>query len=106
MATVYKGVGVKIAKLPGVQPTLDTAADVILARAEALATARVDTGSYLKSLGTRKIRGERGVMDREVYADDPAALSIEFGHLAEKKKGAPTWVPGQRILLNALYNGM
>jgi hypothetical protein len=50
------------------------------------------------------VPGKRGVVDRLVYADDPGAIAIEFGHLAQGKRGA-TWVPGQRILLNALYGG-
>ena len=37
MAKVYKGVGVKLARLPGVQPELDKAAAAILARAKGLA---------------------------------------------------------------------
>lgn len=102
MAKVYGGTGTKIAKLPGVQPELDSAASSILARAKAGASQHVATTHYLQSLKTRPVPGKRGVVDREVYSDDPGAVAIEFGHLAAGKHGA-TWVPGQRILLNALY---
>lgn len=102
MATVYGGTGTKIAKLPGVQPELDKAAAVILSRAKAAASRHADTTHYLRSLKSGTTPGKRGVMDREVYSDDPGAIAIEFGHLAAGKHGA-TWVPGQRILLNALY---
>ena len=102
MANVYNGAGVKIARLPGIQPELDKAAMEILARAKAGAARHADTKHYLKSLKVGSTPGPRGVVDREVYSDDPGAIAIEFGHVAEGKRGA-TWVPGQRILLNALY---
>lgn len=102
MANVYDGAGVKIARLPGIQPELDTAAAKILARAKAGAARHVDTKHYLKSLKVGATPGQRGVVDREVYSDDPGAVAIEFGHVARGKHGA-TSVPGQRILLNAVY---
>ena len=102
MAEVFKGAGTKIARLPGVQPELDKAAATVLARAKGLAAQRAKSTRYLNSLKSRPTPGKSGVVDREVYSDDPGAIAIEFGHLATGKKGA-TWVPGQRILLNALY---
>lgn len=102
MAEVFKGAGTKIARLPGVQPELDKAAAVILGRAKGLAAQRANTSHYLNSLKVGTTPGKSGVVDREVYSDDPGAVAIEFGHLAAGKNGA-TWVPGQRILLNALY---
>lgn len=104
MASVHKGAGTKIARLPGLQPELDKAARAILVRAQGAAATREDSGAYLRSLGIQAVPGKRGVVDRLVYADDPGAVAIEFGHLAQGKRGA-TWVPGQRILLNALYGG-
>lgn len=102
MANVYKGTGVKIARLPGIQPELDKAAASVLSRAKGLAAQRANTTQYLNSLKSGTTPGKSGVVDREVYSDDPGAIAIEFGHLAGGKRGA-TWVPGQRILLNALY---
>jgi hypothetical protein len=104
MATVYAGTGVKIARLPGIQPELDKAAAAVLARAKGLAAQHAKSTHYLNSLKSGPTPGKSGVVDREVYSDDPGALAIEFGHLAAGKRGA-SWVPGQRILLNALYGG-
>lgn len=100
MATVFKGVGTKIAKLQGLQPELDKAAATILARAKGHASSRADSGAYMSSLGVRPVAGKKGVKDREVYSDDPGSVPIEFGHISEGGK----WVPGQRILLRALYS--
>lgn len=102
MAKVYDGTGVKIARLPGIQTELDSAAAEILARAKAGAARHADTKHYLKSLKMGTISGPRGVVDREVYSDDPAAIAIEFGHLARGKHGA-TKVPGHYVLINAVY---
>lgn len=102
MARVYDGTGRKLAKLDTVQAELDNAAAELLERAKEGAARHANTKHYLKSLKVRSIPGEKGVMDREVYSDDPGAVAIEFGHLAAGKHGA-TWVQGQRILLNALY---
>lgn len=102
MSTIYKGTGGKIARLPGIQPELDSAAAKILARAKAGASQHVRSGHYLNSLKVKTARGKAGVIDREVYSDDPGAVAIEYGHLAEGKSG-PTWVPGHRVLINAVY---
>ena len=90
MAKIFKNTGTKIAKLPGVQPTLDAAAAKILASATARASAHIKTTSYVS-----------GVMDRLVIATDPAAVHIEYGHLERSKTGG-TWVPGQYILTRAI----
>ena len=45
------------------------------------------------------VPGRNGVKDRMVYSSDPAAVPIEFGHVTSSGRV----VPGQRILLNALY---
>lgn len=102
MAKVYKGVGIKLAKLPDIQTELDSAAAEILERAKTGAAQHADTKHYLNSLKMGSTPGPSGVVDREVYSDDPAAIAIEFGHLAEGTHKV-TWVQGQRILLNALY---
>lgn len=101
MARIHPGAGTKIAKLPGVQPELDAAAGAILSRAKANAAGRADSGAYARSLGVKATPGRKGVKDRVVYTTDPGAVPIEFGHISEGGK----WVPGQRILLRALYGG-
>lgn len=96
---VYRGSGTKVAKLPGVQAELDKGAQKVLARAKANAAAHFKTGAYAASLGVAVVPGRNGVKDRMVYSSDPAAVPIEFGHVAANGRV----VPGQRILLNALY---
>ena len=103
MAQVYKGIGTKIAKMPGVQPALDTAAATVLARAKTLAAGHVDTGAYAESLGVEKTPGKKGVVDRLVYSDDPAAAHIEYGHITRGPR--PRYVPGQFILTKAARGG-
>lgn len=100
MAQVFKGAGTKVAKLPGIQPLLDAAASAILARAAANAAAHMDTGSYASSLRVHTVPGKKGVMDRLVVAEDPAAVHIEYGHLSGGK--TPQWVPGQFILTKSI----
>lgn len=99
MAQVFAGAGTKVAKLPGVQPELDKAARSILNRAKGLAARRADSGAYLRSLNAMAVPGKKGVTDRIVYSSDPGSIPIEFGHVSKSGQ----WVPGQRILLRALY---
>lgn len=94
MAIVYANTNKRIAKMAGLQPVIQSAAEGIKAKAAANAARHVDTGNYLGSLSIVK----RGI-DREVVADDPASTIIELGHLT--KSG--TWVPGQHILMGAVY---
>ena len=106
MAQVFKGAGTKIAKLPGIQPELDAAAAKIKARAAAAiaSSAQNPTGSYAASLKVIPARGRNGVRDRLVVADDPAAVHIEYGHLARGANGG-TWVPGEFPLTRAVGGG-
>lgn len=103
MAQVYAGAGVKIAKLPGVQPLLDKAAVEIKARAAAniMSSSKEPTGHYASSLEVRHVPGKRGVQDRLVVANDPGALAIEYGHL-EAGEGGASWVPGKFPLTRAV----
>lgn len=101
MAEVYKGAGTKIAKLPGLQPVLQSAAEEIRGKAVALAAGHTDTGAYVSSLKVKTVPGRSGVRDRLVIADDPASTPIEFGHLTRSGR----WVEGQYILTRALYGG-
>lgn len=99
MAKVYKGTGLKVAKLPGMQPALDGAARQVLAAAKGLAARHRKTGRYMSSLHAMPVQGEKGVVDRIIYSDDPGAGAIEYGHLTDGE--TPTWVPGQFILTRA-----
>lgn len=100
---IYAGTSTDAAKIVGNESTaLDEAAAPILARAEALAAAHVKTGAYQSSFGVKEIKGKKGVTDRAVYNDDPAASWIEWGHVANTKKG-PVWVDGLGILTKAMH---
>lgn len=100
MAEVYKGTGTKVAKMPGIQPHLDAAAAVVAARAKAIAAEYTDTGAYGRSIGVESVPGKKGVVDREVFADDPAAIPLEFGYVTRGKR--PRAVPGRYILTRAM----
>lgn len=99
MATVHGNLGKIIGNDPGVQAALDVAAEKVLIRAQALAAGHVDTGAFSRSLGITKDKHRSGVVDRLVVATDPAALSIEVGHVAARKGIGPArFVPGLHIL--------
>lgn len=103
MAKIYRGTGLKVAKMPGMQPALDAAARQVLTSAKALAARHVKTGAYMRSLSAAPAPGEKGVTDRIIYSDDPAAAAIEYGYLTNGD--TPRWVPGQFILTRAA-NGL
>lgn len=101
MAKVYKTAGILAAKMCGESSAMDDWAGTVLGAVKAQAAKHRDTGSYIRSLGVEEIPGKRGVTDRLVFSDDPAALSIEFGHFAGKGENR-TWVPGKFIMINAV----
>ena len=94
-------IGTKVARMPGIQPHLESAARLIKARAVEAAAAHVDSGEYIRGIDMGTIPGKNGVTDREVYVEHPAAVAIEFGHVTRGK--TPKFVRGQRIMLNAAY---
>lgn len=103
MAQVYKGTGTKIAKMVGETTAMDTAAQKVKALAVANAARHRKTGEYSGNFQTGRIRGKKGVTDREVYNDHPASGAIEFGHFAENRDGSlGKFVPGQFNLIRAL----
>lgn len=77
-----------------VNGTVHTVAEKIKARAEGLATAHVETGAYANSFGVEA----DGDLDYIVYNDDPAAVSIEYGHTTK----AGMHVAGQFILTRSV----
>jgi hypothetical protein len=102
MATVYKGVGVKMARMVGDSRAMDEAADKVLAAVRSEAAKHRDTGDYMRSLKVEKVPGMKGVTDRVIYADTRAAVSIEFGHLSGRRGSEDRkWVPGKFIMINA-----
>lgn len=69
------------------------AAELVLARAQALAAVHRLSGRYSASL---KVQAS-GSLDYDVVATDPAAVPIEFGHTTKHGRQ----VPGQYILTRA-----
>ena len=104
MAEVFKGIGSQIARDKDIDlgPELDEVAREILAFAIGLAAEHVDTGDFARSLNISIDRSSPSRRDRLVYSDDPAALSIEYGHVQRNKDGTPgEFVEGLHILARA-----
>jgi hypothetical protein len=85
-------------------PEFIAIAEAIAAAARVEAAKHTDTGAFLASIHVEKVAGKRGVTDRQVVADSPDALWVEYGHVASGWYAdiAPgTWIPGYHILRNA-----
>ena len=52
------------------------------------------TGDFARSIKRKVHITSQGVADQIIYSDDPAAPSIEFGHIIQ---GTTTWVPGHHV---------
>lgn len=85
------------ARMAGESSAMDVAAERVANKARELARQHVETGHFEASIHTAKTPGRGGVTDRVAYTDDPAALSIEFGHVTSTGKR----VPGQLIFTRA-----
>jgi hypothetical protein len=102
MAQVYKGyngAGNQAARIAGQSAEMDVVAEALARRAREIAIAHSVTGNFFNSIDTAEIRGKRGVTDRIVYTDDPAAVSIEFGHQTRLGKG----IHGPRSYVEGLH---
>ena len=97
MASVDKNAGVIIARMVSASGELDKAAEKVVQRARQNAAGHTKTGHYSSSFGTAKVPGKKGVVDTVAYNDDPAAMSIEFGHYTKGGK----FVPGKFNLTRA-----
>lgn len=86
-----RDLGVIIARMVSDSGALDAAAEKIVAKAKTVAAPHVKTGHYMNSFGVEKVPGKKGVVDSVAFNDDPAAISIEFGH--QRKDGS--FEPGQ-----------
>ena len=53
-----------------------------------------NTGDFARSIKRKVHITSQGVADQIIYSDDPAAPSIEFGHIIQ---GTTTWVPGHHV---------
>lgn len=80
----------RLATLPGVKAKRRAAAEVIAAKARANLAAHRDTGAS-------SIKVEHGPVDSLVILDDPASLSIEFGHGGYVRKSGAVVGPSEGL---------
>lgn len=97
MAQVNKGVGILAARIAGETSEMDIALSRVVAAVNSEAAKHRDTGAFQSSIDSGRVPGKKGVTDRAVWAEDPAAWSIEFGHTTP----SGTDVPGKFIFTNA-----
>ena len=105
MAKVYNNAGILAAQVAGLDPEMDAAAERVKAEIKSRAARHHDTGAFADSFDVRAdLYRERGVMDRGIESDDPAALSIEYGHFTRRSKSRRLrkWVPGLMIVNEAV----
>ena len=105
MAKVHRNAGLLAAQIAGFDPEMDAAAERVKAEIQERAARHHDTGAFAESFDVRAdLYRERGVMDRVVESDDPAALSIEYGHFTRRSKGRRLrrFVPGLMIVNEAV----
>ena len=105
MAYVHKDASHIVARMVSLSPIMDAAAETVQTDLKARAATSRRTGAFSRSIKTtsRNHVSDRGITikDRYVYSDDPAALSIEYGHLMETKNG-PKKIPGKHIFTGYL----
>lgn len=80
MVSLNRGVSTEAARMIGDSAAFDSVMEQRANRIRSMAPRR--TGAFQESIQVRKVPGKNGVTDREIYSDHPAALSIEFGHVA------------------------
>lgn len=92
----------------GGRTEMDDAASALLRAVRIRAAAHVKTGNYIRNTGIETVPSIRPskvgyVQDRLVVADDPASMSIEYGHFVRYKTARRvSWVPGQHIMTGAV----
>lgn len=99
MAEVYKVVELEAAIIASEDPEFDSLAAKVEKTAKALAPYR--HGQFKSSIKRQTAVTPQGVSDQVIYSNDPAALSIEYGHLTPAGKyvpGAHTFAKTKRKL--------
>lgn len=103
-------INTEAARIAGRSPIMDKVAADVLASIKAVAERHRASGDYVQSLKIVRGKGKFGVEDRGIIADDPNAVSIEYGHFAGKKgTEGRSYVQGQFILTqgaNAYRKGL
>ena len=88
MAQVYRRIELEAAIIASTREEFDHAAARVEKTAKALAPK--DTTDFARSIKRKTTTTPQGVHDQTIYSDDPAALSIEYGHITP----AGNYVPG------------
>lgn len=107
MAYVNPRTSLHVAIIVGKTGDMDRAANRVLQSVRRVAAQHVDTGNYIRNLRVDTVPGQSGtgrlVSDRLVSANDPGAMSIEYGHMY-RVPGARRvrWVPGLHIMRKGL----
>lgn len=79
MAYVSRHIDLEAAILASQEEKFDRLAARVEKTAKALAPR--ETTAFARSIKRKVTPTPRGVQDQTVYSDDPAALSIEYGHM-------------------------
>lgn len=108
MAYVIPNAGPIAAQIAGGRSEMDATANRVLASVRAVASQHVNTGAYISKLSVIKAPSRLPsrvgyVDDRLIVSDDPASMSIEYGHMTRFKNARRVrWVPGLHIMERGL----
>lgn len=102
-AFVIRDLSQEAARMASAGTVMDAVAVEVMASVARYAAPHVDTGSFISRMAIRHVPGKKGVVDRVVESYDPAALSIEFGHLTKGRRVRR--VPAQRVMGRAARIG-
>ena len=106
MATVYRRAQLDAAIICGKSFEMDRVANRVKFNLIAEAAKHNLTSAFMNSIHTATVPGQSGngrrVDDRAIYSTDPAALAINYGHIAWPKSGGYTIVPGKHVFEKVL----
>lgn len=110
MASIEKNAYLKAAIIAGGSHEMDAVAHRLKGNLITEAARHNLTGAFMRSFFVKTVPGETGtgrqVNDRIVGSTDPAALSINYGHIAgsrENQTDQSTRVPGKHVFEKAIY---
>lgn len=105
VAEVYANAGIDAARVAGEDPEMDRVASLLARLIKVQARGHRASGQeFADSLMVRRVRGRRGVTDREVVATDPLAAAKEFGHVIRNEADGPVlgYVKGMFTMARAI----
>lgn len=92
-----------VARLASKTPEFAAIAADVEATAKTIAAKGSDSGEFVKSIKTKKVKTRKGITDYIVYSDHKNALGIEYGHLAGKRDTPDReFVPGKHAFTKAV----